>query len=138
MLDENTKTAVIDASFMLSYLMPDERVHETENIIRQFEKQQLLLFSTPVFPMEVLNAVRMAVVRKRINHENSKKIAELFLKIDIELLSVDYQEAYSLALSNELTLYDASYLEVALRRKSALLTLDSRLEKAFNTYYEKG
>jgi predicted nucleic acid-binding protein len=56
----------------------------------------------------------------------------LFAGLDIEFVDSDWDALPLLARQWDLTAYDAAYLQLALRRKAPLVTLDTRLAGAYD------
>lgn len=125
----NIKSFVVDASFVLSSLLPDEESPAADKLIRGHINGEVELVSTNVFELEVFNGVRSAILQKRIAREDGLVISEKFLKLEIACEDVDVYEAFLLALGEKLSVYDASYLFLAREKNVPLLTLDKRLEK---------
>jgi predicted nucleic acid-binding protein len=123
---------VADASVALAWYFPDEATARS-NALRE-----RLVDEGPVVPMhwplEVTNALLAAKRRGRIKAAEMRSIVA-----DLRLLpeEVDGQTAESawvavleLAEKHSLTAYDAAYLELALRRRLPLATLDLGLAQA--------
>lgn len=125
----NTKVFVVDASFILSYLLPDERIMNTDLIFKKFQSGQITFLSTKLLPFEVLNSLKQAVIRKRISNPKATQLMKVFLDYHIFVEGVDFNETFQLALNTDLTVYDASYLYLAKENSLELLTLDDRLKK---------
>ena len=49
---------VVDASFILAFLLPDERVEQVDEIFYLYETGKITLFSTKLLPFEILNGLR--------------------------------------------------------------------------------
>lgn len=121
---------VIDASFALAYLLPDEAIYQSiEEYFKRYEQRRAEFVSTPLLPFEVMNGLRSAVLRKCIDRENAKQLANLFMKLDILVSETNYGKALTLAIENQLTVYDASYLLLSREEQAPLLTLDKSLAK---------
>ncbi|MBM3283678.1 type II toxin-antitoxin system VapC family toxin [Candidatus Gottesmanbacteria bacterium] len=125
---ENTKELVVDASFVLSYLLPDEKSGRADKVFARYAAGEISLISCPLLPFEVLNGLRSAIIKKRLDSETAEKLAEAFLLLDISVKPVDYFACWCLSLDKHLSLYDASYLLLARQNKVKLLTTDSNLE----------
>ncbi|MDZ4209542.1 MAG: type II toxin-antitoxin system VapC family toxin [Candidatus Curtissbacteria bacterium] len=125
---ENIKPVVVDASFILAFLLPDETLF-TEAIFDQLEKGEIQFFSIKLLPFEVLNSIKVAIKRKRLNINLANRLVKKFFALKIELLSVNYQESFSLAIKENLTVYDAGYLWLAKNKRVKLQTLDKYLKK---------
>jgi len=128
MPEENIKSVVVDASFILAYLLPDEQFPADE-ILKQFKSGKLKFISVKLLPFEVLNSLKSALKSKRINHRQAKILINRFFKLGINLIKVDFAAVFGLAVKHSLTVYDAGYLWLAKNKKVKLQTLDKQLKK---------
>jgi predicted nucleic acid-binding protein len=89
-----------------------------------------------LWPLEVGNALIMGERRKRSTEAETVKLirilASLPIVIDGEINSHAWSNTLALALArgHNLTAYDATYLELAVRRGLALATIDGKRKKA--------
>lgn len=113
-----TTRVVIDASYVLSWLMPDENNPKTN--VGQKVAPSLL-------PYEVINAMKSAVMRGRLKESLAQKLITEFLSWGIEYSPVNYEEVLPLAVKHNLSGYDAAYLYLAKKMKCELLTWDKKL-----------
>ena len=120
--------AVIDASLVASFLMPDEQGDFALKIFDRNTLGKLKLLSTFLLPFEVSNLLFAAVRSKRVDKNLALKLLKRFLKFKIELLPVDYERVLTTSIDCEISVYDASYLFLAEKEKLQLLTLDRRLK----------
>lgn len=120
---------VVDASFILSFLLPDEKKAETDEVFVKFQKGQVIFLSNRLLPFEVLNSLKLAFIRKRISRTQAIELMEVFLDYKIQLKDTEFDETFNLALEEDLTVYDASYLYLARKLDVPLLTLDNQLKK---------
>lgn len=118
---------VVDSSFVLSFLLPDEKSEKADSIFSKFWAGELDLVTIKLLPFEVLNGLKMAIIKKRIRRKRAVELAEAFLEIPFEILEVDWIKCLSLAFKNNLTVYDAAYLAVSRSYHLELLSLDSHL-----------
>jgi predicted nucleic acid-binding protein len=123
---------VIDASVALAWCFEDESAPSTDAIA---ETVRRIGGCVPaLWRLEVANVLLMAVRRKRIVVETSRSMLldlERFpLEIDASTNDVAWSETLTLADRHNLTVYDAAYLELAMRRALPLATLDTRLADA--------
>ncbi|OIN89353.1 hypothetical protein COW80_03365 [Candidatus Beckwithbacteria bacterium CG22_combo_CG10-13_8_21_14_all_01_47_9] len=123
---ENTN-AVIDASLVLAWLMPDERGEAVNRIFeakKQFYSPKLLLY-------ELINGLKMAVIRNRISWQEAGQAIVLFRRLGLRLVDQESQEEKILNLAKKLnlTVYDAAYAALAKKLKLKLLSLDKKLAK---------
>ena len=81
--------------------------------------------------LEMRNALLMGERRGRTTPEQSAARLDGLSRIPLRTDSEpDLDAAMTLARAHGLTIYDAVYLELALRRRAALATLDGRLRRA--------
>lgn len=84
--------------------------------------------------LEVGNALQMGIRRKRHGAEfRDATLADLLqlpIEVDPETDLQAWATTLQIAIQHQLTLYDAAYLELAIRRHLPLATLDSDLRRA--------
>ena len=124
---------VIDASIALAWLLPDEEADKAETVII------LAKLSGPVapalFPLEVANALRSNIRRGRIDAAYRDAALDQLDKASVarDLEAYDpevLRDTVRLSDRHGLTVYDAAYLELALRHDAPLGTLDDDLRRA--------
>ena len=119
---------VIDASITLSWLLPDE----ASAVAIAVRDDDLLNAEAVWVPahrrLEVCNSLWMAERRKRLDATGVTQAADLFLKIPVTIDPDTNdrvgRETLALARQHALSVYDAAYLELVLRRGAALASLD--------------
>src|SRR3990167_5563731 len=104
---------VVDASFVISFLLPDERVLEVDRKFELYSQNAIHFVSTYLLPFEVLNGLKNAVIRKRINDNLATKLASIFFDYKIRLIKIELYKTFLLALKQNLSVYDASYVYLA-------------------------
>ena len=122
-------SVVLDASFMMAFVFDDEQTPELTERARQ------VLTNGAVVPrhwqLEMANSVLMSVRRQRIDAAKAATIlaqmARLEVSIDLPDAMAAWTVIYALAEQHSLTLYDAAYLELAMRRGLPLASLDRAL-----------
>lgn len=114
---------VVDASYALSWILPGENNPKTKVGHK---------IAPTLLPYEVVNALRSAVLRGRLDRSLAQKLMLEFLSWDIDYLSVDNREVLDIAIKHRLSGYDASYLYLARKMKFELLTWDKRLAELAN------
>jgi predicted nucleic acid-binding protein len=123
---------VLDSSVALAWLFRDE---QSDTVLAIFDR---VVKSGAVVPslwrLEVANGLQMAVRRGRINSafrdSSLKDLNELDIATDSETDVHAWKESVNLADQFQLTLYDASYLELAQRRALPLASRDHALHRA--------
>lgn len=125
---ENIKTGVvIDASFVLSFLLKEN--HQVTAQMNKLINERIELISTTFLSFEVGNGLRSAVLRKRLTQRLATKIFQDFFALIISEIKPDFNKTLDLALLENISFYDASYLLLAKVLKIKLLTLDHRLQR---------
>lgn len=123
---------VLDSSVSLAWCFEDERTDATDALLERVVDSGAVAPS--LWPLEVLNALAMAERRSRIDAERRQRLAgflrDLPVAIDVETASPAWAVTSPLAARHRLTLYDAAYLELALRLGLPLATLDQELRCA--------
>lgn len=132
MPEENIKTYIIDASFVVAYLLPDEKIDKVNKLFEEYVQGEINLISSTILPLEVANAMKSAIGQHRIEKQKAVDLINEFLKIGINFEPLDLERILDLSLKNQLSVYDASYLYLAEENNIQLLTLDKKLEKLAN------
>lgn len=120
---------IVDASFVLAFLLPDEKHEDVDLVFNKYKEGAIKLSSTPLLPFEVANGLKLAVSRKRIDTKYALNRLKEFLNYKISLKGVDFFEVFGVAQRNNLTVYDACYLYLAKEGKLKLLTRDITLQR---------
>mgnify|MGYP002814649723 CR=1 FL=1 len=124
----NVKCFVVDSSFVLSALLPDEGSLFATNIFNKFSSGEYSLISCLLLPYEIANGIKLALIRKRIDMAEAENLVEKFLKLNIRLCEVETMKLFETAVSENITIYDAAYLLVSRDTNYPLLSLDKHLK----------
>lgn len=123
---------VIDASITLSWLLPDE-ASDSVMIVRDELPKAETVWVPAHWRLEVCNSLWMAERRKRLDATGVAQAVSLFTKlptvVDLETSQRASAETLGLAREHALSVYDAAYLELTLRRGVRLASLDGALRK---------
>ena len=126
------KLLVADASWWLAYLLPHEitkpKLKEMDALV---SRPEMKFLAPRLLVYEVGNALKMNVQRKRIDQETGKLFLNNFLKLKIEISEIDYREVLKTAIENNMTFYDAAYVQLAWESKADLLTLDEKMKQVY-------
>jgi predicted nucleic acid-binding protein len=128
-----TKEFVLDASVTLAWCFPDESTSDTEAILDSLTEGTTAI--TPaIWPFEVANALLVSERRKRITLAQVTSVLQRIADLPISVDPVRTERAFGatllLAREQQLTEYDAAYMELALREGLPIATLDDRLRRA--------
>jgi len=125
-------TLVIDASMAIAWLFRSERTQAAQLVLRRVVAEGATVPS--LWRIEVANALRTAARRGRCDEEyvdwSLHRLGQLAIGIDAEIDSHAWVATLALARQHDLTLYDAAYLELALRLRQPLATCDTALINA--------
>jgi predicted nucleic acid-binding protein len=123
---------VVDASISMAWLIEGEQTPEIMAVL------DLCSVEGPVAPSlfhyEIANALMMAQRRRRITRERRLELLAEVRLLDVaadpESANAALDPRNDLADRHGLTVYDSAYLELALRLRLPLATLDARLRRA--------
>jgi predicted nucleic acid-binding protein len=125
-------TLVVDASMAVAWILEDEQSSGTDDVMRRVSVNGGCVPS--LWKLEVANVVRAAVRAKRCSEEYAvsalKRLGKLQIVVDAETDLHAWGPTRELANVHTLSVYDAAYLELAMRRRLSLATCDGALAKA--------
>lgn len=125
-------TFVLDGSITLAWFFEDEADAYAEAVEDSLTEASAIVPS--LWPLEVANAALVGERRKRTTEAKVTQFFSLLkslpISTDDETAARAWQETLQLARTHSLSVYDAAYLELAMRRDLPLATLDEDLENA--------
>lgn len=122
---------VVDNSVVMSWCFKDETNNYADTVLDNLT--ELVAFVPSIWPLEVVNVLLVAERQKRLSESDSIRFLTLLFQLPI---IVEYErpemmkELLALARSNHLSSYEASYLELAMRKGVPIATLDKKLIEA--------
>ena len=124
---------VVDASIALAWLLPDEETDKAETVMVLARRSGAI--APALFPLEGANALRSNLRRGRLDAIYRDAALDQLDKAAVarDLEAYDptvLRETVRLSDKHDLTVYDAAYLELALRHDAPLGTLDDDLRRA--------
>jgi len=123
---------VVDASIALTWCFEDEVTKATEAVGAQVDADGAVVPN--LWRLEIANILLLAERRGRLDKPGVELrlglLAALPISIDAETDEHAWNDTILLARAERLTLYDAAYLELAIRRDVALASLDRDLRRA--------
>ena len=119
---------VIDCSFIMSTILPEEQN-------KHLELSCYRIYVPSIFFLECNNVLISAVKRKRINESQCNDYINILSQLPVMIdkfasLSESVFFISRLAKKHNLSAYDASYLELAIRYKAGMATYDRNLQAA--------
>jgi predicted nucleic acid-binding protein len=123
---------VLDSSITMSWCFPDESDPYARTVLAALPSS--VAYVSSVWPLEVANVLLVGERRNRINEADARLFVTLLgslpITVDRETPERALREVLDLGRAQRLSAYDASYLELAMRRGLPLATLDDRLRNA--------
>ena len=127
-----TEAFVVDASIGFAWVYPNQSSGETEKLLDLVESGSAIVPS--LWFLEVANGLLAAQRRKLLTASERRQALERLLALtfttDEEAGRAAIRKTSDLAEKHGLSVYDAAYLEIALRRKLPLGSRDEALRKA--------
>jgi predicted nucleic acid-binding protein len=125
---------VLDNTVTMAWCFTGEATEITETLLSRLSS----LIDSAIVPAlwlyEVVNVTELAVRKRRITAEKADaflaSLADLPIEVENPALSRMFVPVRALAGRYQLTAYDASYLELAIRHKLPIATSDNALAKA--------
>ncbi len=123
---------VLDASAALAWCFVEERTPASQALLDRVAAAGAVV--PPLWHLEVGNILLAAERRARVSLAQVTDAIDSLARLPIEADRADAaqrgREALSLARLHRLTVYDACYLDLAMRRALPLATLDTELQRA--------
>lgn len=120
---------VIDNSVVMTWCFKDEANQYADAILDSLEVSAG--FVPSIWPLEVCNVLLVAERKKRIGEADSARfialLTELPIIVEQEPPERMIKEIFALAREHKLSSYDASYLDLAMRKGLPVATLDKNL-----------
>lgn len=128
-------TFVLDCSLTMAWVFADEATETTDRLLDALTDGRA--FVPALWPVEVANVLLVATRRGRISETDWPRIRRnldaLPIRIDPASISHIWHGVLDVALAHDLSVYDAMYLELAIRMRLPLATLDGALAAAGRT-----
>lgn len=125
---------VLDASAALTWVFKDEATSRSDELFERVASDGATV--PPLFAIEFANALVQGERRGRITPDYSAERLEIIGQLHLTVIQTRAQETWTrtleLARAEGLTVYDASYLDLAMRLGEPLATLDTDLAGAAN------
>lgn len=121
---------VLDASIAVALVFPDE---DTDDSVRRTLPEDSPLVPA-VWPFEVANALLAARSSGRLSQDEVPRVARELSALEAEVQPASVGRALNdvlnVAVRYGLTIYDATYVELAIRRALPIATLDRQVRTA--------
>jgi predicted nucleic acid-binding protein len=127
-----TKAFVLDGSVALAWCFPDEKAVYAQAVLDSLAGARGTVPS--LWHLEVGNSLLVGERRQRCTQADVANwlvfLNALPITVDDETATRAWSDVLSLARAQSLSVYDAAYLELAMRQRVALATLDEKLKAA--------
>lgn len=126
----------LDCSVAISWCLPDETDFYADAVLSLLtEPEKVVEAVVPsIWSLELANTLLVSERRGRISPEQRQEILDLIealpIQVDVLTASQALGATFQLGKDYNLAAYDAAYLELAVRRRLPLATLDQRLAEA--------
>lgn len=123
---------VVDASVALAWFLPDEQTPLADQALDRLRSTPAIVPAT--WMSEVVNGFLVAERRGRITQTNTASSLDRLHDLPIRMVRLDapadWNRPLDLARAHSLTVYDATYLDLAITQRVELATLDDALRSA--------
>ncbi|MBW2000641.1 MAG: type II toxin-antitoxin system VapC family toxin [Deltaproteobacteria bacterium] len=123
---------VVDNSVVMSWCFKDESNSYSDAVLDSLK--ECTAFVPTIWPLEVVNVLLVAERRRRLSRADSIRFITLLTQLPIVLEEeqppIMMKELLALARENRLSSYDASYLDLAMRKGLPIATLDRKIRAA--------
>ena len=124
-----SKDFVIDNSVVMTWCFKDETSKYADAVLDSLEVSTAVVPS--IWPLEVGNVLLIAERKGRLSEADSARfialLAELPIMIEQEPPERMLKDILALARKHQLSTYDASYLDLSMRRGLPIATLDNKI-----------
>jgi predicted nucleic acid-binding protein len=123
---------VVDNSVVMSWCFQDQANDYADRVLGQL--MDATAYVPSVWPLEVVDVLLAAERRSYISEADSVRFINLLSQLPIlvqqEGSEKGMKDLLALARAHELSSYDASYLDLAMKKGLPLATLDKKLRRA--------
>ena len=123
---------VVDNSIVMTWCFGDEISSYADEVLDSMERMTAIV--PTIWPLELGNVLLVAERKKRLTTGDSSRflalLSELPIVVEQESPERMLKEIFALARSLNLSSYDASYLDLAVRKGLTIATLDKNLTRA--------
>jgi predicted nucleic acid-binding protein len=128
-----TRAFVADASVAIGWVHPAQATEQTAAMLDAMAEGATLEVPA-LWPLEVANALVVLVRRRKLTDDERQAglgwLRGLRVRVDHETSAFAFSRLSELAVTHQLSVYDAAYLELAVRRRLVLGSKDGPLRAA--------
>jgi len=123
---------VVDNSVVMSWCFKDETNSYADAVLDKLSESTAIAPS--IWPLEVVNVLLVAERRKRLKQVDSVRFITLLSQLPIVVEDKGSEKVMkdllALGRTSHLSSYDASYLDLAMRKDCPIATIDKKLMEA--------
>ena len=123
---------VVDNSVVMSWCFQDETNQYADTVLERLA--EVTAFVPSIWPLDVVNVLLVAERKKRLSKADSIRfitlLSELPIIVEHERPERIMSDLLALVRATDLSSYDASYLDLSMRKGLPIATLDTRLISA--------
>lgn len=127
------RSLVVDASTAVSWVHPGQQSDFADRLLQGVGSEHRLEVPS-LWPLEVANALLTLERRGRMSAaqrvDGVSRLVSMPVEVDHLTMAATWSRLLPLAVAHQLSVYDASYLELALRQTAALATRHEALRSA--------
>jgi predicted nucleic acid-binding protein len=127
------RSFVADASVAIAWVHPAQATPETDAMLDRLVAGDSLVVPA-LWPLEVANALTVLRRRRKLTPGEAQTALEILrdlpVVVDHEAASIAFSRLVDLASEHGLTVYDATYIELARRTQLPLASNDARMKQA--------
>jgi predicted nucleic acid-binding protein len=128
-----TTEFVVDASIGIAWVHPAQATTQSEMLLDAMASGSVVR-APALWSLETANALLVLTRRRKLTEEEREvalaALAQLSVVLDHEMSALAFGKLSALATRHALSIYDAAYLELALRRKLPIACTDGPLRTA--------
>jgi predicted nucleic acid-binding protein len=123
---------VVDNSVVMSWCFKDETNKYGNAVLDRLAESTAIV--PPIWPLEVVNVLLVAERRNRLKQVDSVRfitlLSQLPIVVEHEGSERKMKDLLALGRANNLSSYDAAYLDLSMRKDCPIATLDQKLIEA--------
>lgn len=133
----NAIEVVVDASLIVKWFVEEEGSDKSLKLRDRYIEGKIRIIAPELIFFEVLNAL---YYKRLFSEDELKEISEALEAYSFTTYSLkgEYADkAIEVAFKNDITLYDASYIALAIIKNTHMYTADSKLIRKLRNEYQK-
>lgn len=121
---------VADASVVVKWIIPEDYTEDALRLRDDFLDGKVDVHAPSILLLEIASALRKYYLRGFIDRDRAERALKLIASSEIKLHEIDLEVALKslkMSLDYDVTVYDATYIALALSLNATMYTADDRL-----------